>query len=246
MPPSPLIPEIGLLAAFGAGAISFFSPCVAPLVPAYLSYISGVSVQDLSQGARGRTLRVLGSSVIFVLGFALVFVVLGISASLFGGVLGANRRLFNQVAGGIMIVMGLLVMEVVRVPFFYQEHRLQLSGKYLGPLGPAVLGMVFAFGWTPCVGPILAAIILYTGAAETVDRGAVLLLTYSLGMGVPFVGAALGFDRALRLFSWVRRHYRIISWASGTLIIAMGLLFLTNNFFYVSIWAQRLYYALFY
>lgn len=246
MPSGSLIPEIGLLAAFGAGAISFFSPCVAPLVPAYLSYVSGISVQELAHPGKGQMLRVLGTSVIFVLGFALVFVVLGVSASLFGGFLGANRRLFNQIAGGIMIVMGLLVMEIIKIPLFYQEHRLRLSGNYLGPLGPAILGMVFAFGWTPCVGPILAAIILYTGAAETVDRGAVLLLTYSLGMGVPFIGAALGFNKALRLFSWIRKYYRAISVVSGLFIIAMGLLFLTNSFFYVSIWAQRLYYALFY
>ena len=154
------LPEIGLVLAFGAGVISFFSPCVAPLVPGYLSFISGVTTTGRAAAAHthSRTrsaLQTTGISLIFVLGFTLVFVALGASAALFGGLLDAYRQPLNRVTGVVMIAIGLLMAEVVHIPTLSQEHRLRLDANSLGPSAPLLLGMTFAFGWVPCVGPIL-------------------------------------------------------------------------------------------
>ncbi len=241
-----LVPPIGWALAFGAGVASFFSPCVAPLVPGYLSLVSGVSYDQLAAGGRAHTLRALGASLLFALGFVVVFVLLGTLASLAGGLIGPNRRLVNQVAGLLMIAMGLLMLEVLPVPFLARERKLRLSGASLGPAGPMLLGMAFAVGWTPCVGPILAAILFYAGATGTAVQGAGLLLLYALGLAVPFVATGVGFSRMAGAFAWARRHRRLLNWASGLVLIAMGVLFLTNLFFWVSIATQRLYYTWFY
>ncbi len=240
------VPEVGLLVAFGAGVISFLSPCVAPLVPGYLSYVSGVSAQDLGQRRPGQASRILLACFLFVLGFSIVFVTLGASASLFGGFLDEYRRPLNRVAGIVMILMGLFIVGIIRLPQLYQERRFEVTRRNLGRGGMVLLGMAFAFGWTPCVGPILASILFYAGAAETAGRGALLLLSYSLGMGVPFILAGLGFGWAVGTMGWVRRHYQIINAGSGALMIGVGALFLTDRFYYLSIMAQRVYYSLFY
>ena len=238
-----LVPEIGALLAFGAGVVSFFSPCVAPLIPGYLSLVSGVSVDQLAAGGRAHTARTLRTSLLFVLGFVVVFVLMGLVVASLGGLVGPNRRLLNQVAGGLMIAMGVLVLDVVHLPFVYRERKLHLTVSSLGPAGPLVLGMLFAFGWTPCVGPILAAILFYAGTTQTLGQGAWLLLLYALGMAVPFVASGVGFSRMVGVFGWVRRHYRAISWGSGLVLIAMGVLFFTNLFFWVNIAAERFYYT---
>ncbi len=243
---SDLVLQVGWLVAFGAGLVSFLSPCVAPLVPGYLSYVSGVSMQDLAQPRSGQTRRLLLSCLLFVLGFSLVFMLLGASASLLGGLVEEYRRLLNRVAGGVMILMGLFVMGIVRIPTLYQERRFHLVGGSFGQGGTILLGMAFGFGWTPCVGPVLASILFYAGGAATATQGAMLLLAYSLGMGVPFVAAGLAFSRAMGALGWVKRHYRAINVVSGGLLVGVGVLFLTDRFFYFSILAQRLYYTLFY
>jgi cytochrome c-type biogenesis protein len=240
-----LVPSVGWAVAFGAGVLSFFSPCTAPLVPGYVSLIAGVSGDRLAIGEHAPTRRALAVSLLFVLGFVLVFVLLGAVAALLGGLVGPARRLVNQVAGGVMIAMGLVVLGVVRVPALYQDRRLDLAGRALGPVGPTLLGMAFAFGWTPCVGPILAAILFYAGTATTVGEGALLLLLYALGMGLPFVLAGVGVTRLVGVAGWARRHSRLLTRTSGAVLIAMGLLFLTNRFFWVSIAVQRLYYTFF-
>ncbi len=238
-----LIPEIGWALAFVAGLASFFSPCVAPLIPGYLSLLSGVSYDEFATGGRAHTGRVLRAALLFVLGFVVVFVALGVAAALAGGLVGPNRRLVNRAAGIMMIAMGILVLGVVRVPALARERRIVLSVSALGPLGPTLLGMVFACGWTPCVGPILAAILFYAGTTGTVAQGAALLLLYALGMAVPFVATGVGFGRMVGAFGWVRRHRRPLNWVSGLTLIAMGVLFLTNLFFWLSIAMQRLYYT---
>ena len=241
-----LVPSVGWALAFGAGVASFFSPCVAPLIPGYLSLVSGVSHDELAAGGGAHTRRVLRASLLFALGFVVVFVLLGVAAALAGGLVGPNRRLVNQAAGVVMIAMGVLVLEVVRVPFLLRDRRFRLSGAALGPAGPTLLGAAFAFGWTPCVGPILAAILFYAGTTGTVTQGAALLLLYALGLAVPFVVTGVSFGRMLGAFAWARRRRRLLNRASGLALIAMGTLFLTNMFFWLSIAAQRLYYTWFY
>ena len=244
------LPQIGLLLAFGAGVISFFSPCVAPLVPGYLSFISGISTRPGSASAPiSRTqagLRTMGISLIFVLGFTLVFVALGAGAALFGGLLETYRKPLNRVTGVVMIGMGLMLADVLRIPNLSRDWRIHLDARNLGPSAPLVLGMTFAFGWVPCVGPILAGILLYASSAATVGTGVWLLFAYSLGLGVPFVisgiaaGSMLGTTRRMRRFwPWITR-------LSGALLVGMGLLFVTDRFFYLSIAMQRLYYSLTY
>lgn len=241
-----LVPSVGWVVAFGAGVASFFSPCVAPLIPGYLSLVSGASYDELASGGGAHTRRVLRTSLLFVLGFVVVFVLLGVAASLVGGLVGPSRRLVNQAAGVLMIAMGLLVLEVVRIPFLLRDRKFRLSGEALGPVGPTLLGAAFAFGWTPCVGPILAAILFYAGTTGTVGQGAWLLLLYALGLAVPFVATGVGFSRMVGAFAWVRRHRRLLNWASGLVLIAMGVLFVTNLFFWLSIAVQRLYYTWFF
>jgi cytochrome c-type biogenesis protein len=240
-----VVPEVSWAVAFGAGLVLFFSPCVAPLVPGYVSFISEISVQDLAAGRPDHTRRVLGSTLLFVVGFSLIFVLLGASASLFGGLIDEYRRPLGRIAGGVMILMGLVVIGLFRAPLFYRERRLHLSGSSFRGAGTVLLGMAFGFGWTPCIGPILASILFYAGATATVGRGALLLLVYSLGLGVPFILTGLRFTRMLAIFGWVRRHYGAINLASGSLLVAVGVLFVTERFFWLSIAAQRLYYRTF-
>jgi len=183
-------------------------------------------------------------SLLFVLGFSAVFIVLGAGAALFGSLLDAFRIELSRLAGLIMISMGLLVSGLIKIPFLFQERRVGFIDRRFGPLGSVALGMAFALGWTPCIGPILAAILIYAGAAETAEHGALLLLAYSLGLGLPFVLVGLGWSRALGLLRWSRRHGRALNLGSGALLVALGTLFLTNRVFYLSLLAQRLSYGL--
>jgi|APTNR8051073442_1049403.scaffolds.fasta_scaffold11120_1 cytochrome c-type biogenesis protein len=246
------LPEIGLWLAFGAGIVSFFSPCVAPLVPGYLSFISGVTTTQAGSAAapapnRMRSaLHITSLSLVFVLGFTLVFVMLGAGAALFGGLLDAYRQPLNRVTGVVMIGIGLVMAEVVRIPLLNQERRLHLDARALGPNAPLLLGMTFAFGWVPCVGPILAGILLYASSTATVGAGIWLLFAYSVGLGIPFILSGLAASWVLGTGRRLRRFWPWIARASGGLLVAMGLLFVTDRFFYLSIAMQRLYYTLFY
>ena len=241
-----LFPQVSWFVAFGAGVISFFSPCVAPLVPGYLSFISGVSTQDMREGRPGVSGRMVRAALLFVLGFALIFVLLGASASLAGGLLEEYRRPLNRISGIVMVVMGLVVIGLLRLPIFYRDFHVQLPLGRLGPAAPVLLGGAFAFGWTPCVGPILASILFYASGSQTVLSGALLLFVYSLGLGLPFLIAGVAFSRAMAAVGFMRRHYTLINAVSGALLVAVGLLFLTERFFYLNIWMQRVYYTLLY
>ena len=237
-------PELSWGVAFLAGLLSFLSPCVAPLVPGYLSFLAGSAGVGAVGASRGETERVLTVSVLFVLGFSAVFVVLGAGAGLFGSALEAIRPQVNVMAGLVMIGMGFAVGGLVRVPLLLRERRLPLVDHPSGALGTVLLGMSFAVGWTPCIGPILAAILFYAGALETAEQGAVLLLAYSIGLGVPFVAVGLGWSRMMGLLGWVKSHGQALNVASGTLLVGLGVLFLTNRVFYLNLLAQRLYYEM--
>ena len=217
-----LLPPLAVL----AGVLSFSSPCCLPLIPGYLSYMSGLPVSDLGRReARALTLR---AALLFVAGFTTVFTVLGISFTLVGGVLLRNMPAILRVAGVMIILMGLAMTGVLRLPFLYRERRVDLTRIPSGPKAAFALGMAFAFGWVPCIGPVLATILATAAATQTVAWGAVLLILYSLGLGIPFVALALGFQRARGSLEWLKRHGRSIEMAGGIMLVGVGTLFVTG------------------
>ncbi|MDQ3571116.1 MAG: cytochrome c biogenesis protein CcdA [Actinomycetota bacterium] len=231
----------GILIAFAAGMLSFLSPCVLPLVPGYLSLMSGVEMTGLrsDEGAVATgvdTRRVLRSTLLFVAGFTVVFVVLGATASALGQALREHQVVLNRVAGVVIIVMGLAMAGLVVPGALLRERRIHLSPARLGAFAPPVMGMAFAFGWTPCIGPVLAAVLALAATEGTLAQGVLLLLAYSLGLGVPFVAAGLALNRLTGAFAWFRRHYRAISLVSGLLLAGFGVLLLTNRVTRVSSW----------
>ncbi len=232
-------PAIGWVIPFLAGTVSFLSPCVIPLVPGYLSYVTGISSEGLQVAGAVQTKRVLWQSLLFVLGFTIVFVALGASASAVGAWLGRYRFLLNRISGAFIILMGLYLLGILRMGFVARERRFRVEGLKGGVLGPALVGGAFAFAWTPCIGPILASILLYAGAVGTVKTGALLLLVYAFGLGLPFILTGLAFTRAVRALRWLQRVSRPLEAASGLTLAAVGVLLFTNKMFYVSIWAQR-------
>jgi len=248
--------NVTLLAAFGAGLLSFISPCVLPLIPGYLSYVSGLSLDDLrggtgvaaaGGGARGGTAvaavvppearrRVIVASLAFILGFSLVFISLGASASAIGQFLMSRLTILNKIAGAIIIVFGLHTMGVLRIEWLYQEKRVQTSQRPAGFIGATLVGIAFAFGWTPCIGPILAGILAIAAAQDTIGDGVRLLSAYSLGLGVPFFATALAINRFFAAFARIRRHYHKIELVSGALLVAIGVLIFTNRFTIIAAW----------
>lgn len=228
--------SIPFYTAFGAGLISFVSPCVLPLVPGYLSFLSGVSLDELrdSEAQEGIRGRVIANSLAFVAGFSLIFVLLGASASFVGQFLLAQLPLLSKLAGALIVVFGLHTMGVLRFKWLYQEKRVQLQRKPVGLLGSVLFGMAFAFGWTPCIGPILAGILTFASTQETMAQGIGLLALYSLGLGVPFVLAGLGFERFLKVADRFKRHMRAIELTSGLLLVVIGLMIATNSLTWLS------------
>ncbi len=219
-----MVDVLGLASlSFVAGVVSVTSPCCLPLMPGYFSYISGVSA-----GEEGNRKRVLGAGLLFVAGFALVFTALGATASAFGDFFLSRLPLFIKVSGVVVIVMGLAMLGLLRIPLFYREARFDMTKVQRGPAGAVPLGMAFAFGWTPCVGPVLGAILTSAAATQTVWKGTALLFVYSLGMGIPFLLFALGSSKASRAFGFLRSHGRGIERAGGSLLVAIGVLLITG------------------
>lgn len=211
--------------ALVAGFLSFSSPCCLPLMPGYVSYVSGVA-----GGAGGVAVRrrALGSGVLFVIGFASIFTLLGVSASALGTVLLQHRASLIRVAGVVVIVLGLVSVGAIRIPILDRERRVDLRRVRPGPGGALPLGMAFALGWTPCIGPVLAGILAVAASAASVARGATLMLAYSLGLGIPFLALAYGIGHGGRVTAWLRRHGRGIEVAGGFLLVSMGVLMITG------------------
>jgi cytochrome c-type biogenesis protein len=233
--------DVTFPAAAAAGLLSFLSPCVLPLVPPYLTYLAGVSMEDLELETRSAARRdILLSSILFVLGFTTVFVALGATASAFGGVLRANMHILSWVAGGIIILMGLHFIGILKVDLLYREKRAEIA-KPMGLFGSYVMGLAFAFGWTPCIGPILAAILAVAGTQETVPLGAALLATYSLGLGLPFILAGLALGRFLAFVARFRRHFGKVEKIVGVLLVFTGIAFLTGGVQEMSYWLLELF-----
>jgi cytochrome c-type biogenesis protein len=224
------------LLAFGAGILSFTSPCVLPLLPGYLSYMSGVSSDELTE-RRG---RLLIASLLFVSGFAIVFTALGASASVAGSLVAEHRAILLRLSGAFIVLMGLVTLGLFRFPWLYVERRFRFRTD-LGLVGALPLGMAFAFGWTPCIGPVLASIEVVAGAEGSVREGAALLFVYALGLGLPFVAAGLFIGAGLSASGWLKRHTRIFNTAGGAILLLMGVLLLTDQWVQLLSPALRLY-----
>jgi len=210
-----------------AGFVSFSSPCCLPLVPGYLSYVSALPVSDLGDSdARRVTVR---ASLLFVAGFSVVFTVFGVGASLAGSLFLRNQATVVRFFGVAIIVMGLVTMGAVRIPALMRERRVDLARVPRGPAFAFPMGMAFAAGWAPCIGPVLATILATAAAGGTVAWGAVLLLLYSLGLGIPFVLLAVGFSRAQRSLDWLRRNGRYIEIVGGAMLVVVGVLFVSGR-----------------
>lgn len=214
------------LLAVAAGVVSFSSPCCLPLIPGYLSYVSALPVSELGRReARAVTLR---ASLLFVAGFTLVFSLLGVSLALVGSALLQRLPVIVRVSGVGIIVMGLAMMGLLRIPLLHRERRFDIARVPTGPRGAFFLGSAFAFGWTPCIGPILATILTAAAATGTAAWGAVLLVLYSLGLGLPFIALGLGFQRARGSLAWLRRHARAVEVVGGAMLVAVGVLFVSG------------------
>ncbi len=217
------------LAAFLAGVLSFLSPCVLPLVPGYVSLISGTSVEEL-QSAERRILRtVMLHSLTFVLGFSVVFIALGAVATGVGQIVNQYHSLLSKIAGIVVILFGLHLTGLLKIKALYADKRLHDVKGGASAMGSFAVGFAFAFGWTPCIGPILATILVLAGAQETVWKGVLLLAVYSLGLAVPFLLTSLGVDRFLAFYGRFRRHLHTVEVFSGVLLIAIGVLIFLNN-----------------
>ena len=217
-----------VVAAFAVGFVSFISPCVLPLVPGYLSAVSGVSVSELQRGERS-LLRVLAPAVVFCMSFTAVFVALGMTATGLGSALQDSRGTLDQIAGGVIVALGVLFLLTPFVPRLNREWRPDALLSRAGSGGPLIAGAAFAFAWTPCIGPTLGAILTAASTQDSVGGGAVLLLFYSLGLSIPFLLTALAFTRAWGAFRWLRDRYVAITAVSGVVLIAMGVLLLTGE-----------------
>ncbi|HVL27937.1 MAG TPA: cytochrome c biogenesis protein CcdA [Acidimicrobiales bacterium] len=210
-----------------AGVFSFVSPCCLPLVPGYLSYVAALPVSELGERqARGVTLR---AALLFVGGFTTVFTLLGVSAGVAGSLLLRNRDDIVKVFGVVIILLGLVTAGLLRVPALQRERRLDLARVPRGPAWAFPMGMAFAAGWVPCIGPVLATILATASASGTAVWGAVLLALYSIGLGIPFVLLGLGYNRAQRSLDWLKRHGRGIELTGGLLLVGVGVLFVTGQ-----------------
>lgn len=224
--------------ALGAGILSFLSPCVLPLVPGYLSAVSGVAVADLE---RADWRRVLPPALIFVATFSAIFVVIfGLPASAIGELLRDNRDVLNKVGGALIILMGVFFVAAPFAARLGREWHIDALLARAGKGGPVVAGAAFAIAWTPCIGPTLSSILVLASTEGSALEGVLLLVVYSAGLGIPFIAAAVGFSRATVVFDAVKRHYAVVVAGGGVILIAMGILIVTGEFFRLNIEAQQL------
>jgi cytochrome c-type biogenesis protein len=218
------------IAAFFAGIVSFLSPCVLPLVPGYVSLISGASVEELQSKDRKLLNTVLLHSIMFILGFTLVFVVLGAAATGVGQLAREYKKQLTWIAGAVIIIFGLHLTGLVKIKALYADKRLHSVQGGKSPLGAFVIGFAFAFGWTPCLGPIISTILLMASSADNVGKGVLLLWIYSLGLAVPFLLTSLLIDRFLKFYGRFRKHLHTLEVISGVLLMVLGVLILTRRF----------------
>lgn len=219
--------DISILLAFSAGLLSFLSPCVLPLIPAYISYLTGSSIEELQKGKT--KLFTLYKSFGFVLGFSIIFILIGVSTTSLGKLLITHKDLFRKIGGTLIIIFGLHTTGVFKIKLFYREKRFLCFNKIKGPFSSIIMGMAFAAGWTPCIGPILSSILIYAANMDSIERGILLLVMYSIGLAVPFILTAFAIDGFSKQFKKFSKYLPIISVVSGILMIIMGIMIFTNK-----------------
>ncbi len=233
--------NVPFVIALAAGFLSFLSPCVLPLLPSYLSFVTGVSLEELIQKGKDSAMRkmIIINSLIFIFGFSLVFVLLGTSASLVGNILFRYQIWVTRIGGIFIIIFGLHLTGVLNLSLLQREKRIHLGRRPLGYLGSFLAGIVFAAGWSPCIGPILGAILFYAASQDSIFLGIGLLSVYSLGLAIPFFLSSLALQIFLEYYAKLRKHLRLVSLISGGLLIAVGVLLATNNFALLSLGLNR-------
>jgi cytochrome c-type biogenesis protein len=224
--------HISGMIAFSAGLLSFASPCVLPLVPSYITYITGVSFKELTDAEARAKLRwaTIFHSLFFIMGFSLVFILMGASASYLGQLLTEYQSWIIKGGGVLIILLGIQFTGIINIPFLQMEKRFEMRRKPLGYLGSFLVGVAFAAGWTPCIGPILSTILIYASTTKSFTKGILLLTYYSIGLGIPFFLSSLAFNSFLSAFDKIKRYMRIITIISGFFLIGIGILFLTDTF----------------
>lgn len=236
--------DVTLTAAAAAGLLSFLSPCVLPLVPPYLTFIAGTTIEELAEEGEATAKRdVMIAAVLFVMGFSTVFIALGATASVFGQFIREHLELLSALAGGAIVLMGLHFLGVFRIAFLYREARVSVE-KPVGLWGAYVMGLAFAFGWTPCIGPILAAILAVASSEDTVAKGAGLLAVYSAGLGLPFLLAALAMEPFVRFLKRFKAHFATVERVVGVLLVLTGVAFFTGGMQSASNWLLNTFPAL--
>jgi len=237
--------DVGIVASFFAGMIAFLSPCILPLMPGYLSVVTRLSYEDLSDTRHTpRLSKVIIPSIVFILGFSTVFVSLGAFSSQLGGVVSINKTSLLRIAGIFIILFGIFVMEVIKIPFLEKERRISIPQGKGNFWGTYVLGLAFGFGWTPCVGPILASILLYASTVEGTLTAVVMLAVYSLGIGLPFILVGLAFNSAMVSFKTLRKYYPHYKYTVGSGLIAIGIMMFSNEIYYLNIYGQKIFDAM--
>lgn len=235
------MPNVGIIAAFFGGFISFVSPCVLPLVPAYITFVSGLSIEEL-KGSKDskKTKKVLLLSLSFVLGFSVVFILLGAAlAGLFSAFF--KQPLFYRIAGGVLIFFGLHLAGVIPVRFLQYEKRFNINPKEVGFVGAFLIGLSFAIGWSPCIGPILAGILAIAGVQGGAVEGMILLSAYSLGLGIPFILTAFAANKFVTFSSVMRKHYKLIEIISGAFLVGIGIMIFFNLFYKLTLYFTKLF-----
>ncbi len=222
--------NIGIVTAFVFGLLSFVSPCVLPIVPGYISFISGFTLEEMKDGAsRKAAMRgIVLNSLFFIMGFTLVFVILGATATTVGKILNENLELVSKIAGGLIVVFGLHMAGAFKLNFLNYEKRFHLQNKKFGVLGSFLIGTAFAFGWTPCIGPVLAGILLVAAQQDTVLKGMILLGSYSLGLGIPFFLTGISINLFFGFFNKVKKYFHAIEIVGGGLLVVLGILIFTG------------------
>ena len=239
--------EVSYAGALGAGILSFLSPCVLPLIPPYLCFLGGVSLDQITneEGVDPHIMRRLFiAAVAFVVGFSTVFIALGATASAFGQLLADYLDVLTQIAGVVIIVLGLHFMGIFRLAFLYRESRFHMEARPTGVIGAYIIGLAFAFGWTPCVGPVLAAILMVAGSESDIAYGTSLLAVYSAGLGIPFLASAFAVKPFMSFMSSVRRHMQTVERVIGGLLVVTGILFLTGTIAEIAYWILETFPAL--